>query len=261
MSFADDKVISIVVLCYNFETSIVDCLKSVSKQIGGATEIIVVDDASSDRSVEVIKKHFPKARLIVNEVNLGAAKSVIRGLKAASGEYISIIDGDDMYISNYRNTTLLNLCVKTNCGCVVSPLQIKKNGSIVSLRYKLKPSFFRMRMGLRVYLTGMLFRNFSSEELAALENLLNLGPRNHCDLSIVSFLLNRGTVCCINECFGQYNYVTEDGMTNYNSTHSRLDKRRIYRHLLATNENYFGRIYWGLKFKYFLNGFVGFWRY
>jgi len=62
--------------------------------------MIVVDDASTDSSVEVIREfagNDNRIKLIVNEKNLGLAKSLEKGVKAASGEWIAFLESDDLW--------------------------------------------------------------------------------------------------------------------------------------------------------------------
>jgi len=60
-------------------------------------ELIVIDDASSDRSREIVKAcRDPRVRLIVNDTNRGAAAARNRGLAAAAGEYVALLDGNDL---------------------------------------------------------------------------------------------------------------------------------------------------------------------
>lgn len=60
----------------------------------GADEIIVVDDDSADRSINLIKEKFPKVKLLVNRKNLGFTGTVNRGVSAAEGEIIILLNTD-----------------------------------------------------------------------------------------------------------------------------------------------------------------------
>lgn len=92
--------ISVVVTSYNYQEYIKDTIKSVLSQTFMDWEMIVVDDASSDLSVEIIKefaKNDNRIKLIVNETNLGLAKSLEKGVKAASGQWIAFLESDDLW--------------------------------------------------------------------------------------------------------------------------------------------------------------------
>lgn len=92
--------ISIVVTSYNYEKYLKDTINSIINQTYQNWEMIVVDDASTDSSVEIIQEFTQKddrIMLIRNEQNLGLAKSLQKGVNAASGEWIAFLESDDMY--------------------------------------------------------------------------------------------------------------------------------------------------------------------
>jgi len=84
--------LSVIILNYNTKDLLRDCLKSVisDKRI----EIIVVDNASTDGSAEMVKKEFPQVELIVSKKNLGFAAGNNLALKKASGKYILFLNSD-----------------------------------------------------------------------------------------------------------------------------------------------------------------------
>ncbi len=88
--------ISVVVASYNYDDYIEQTLKSILDQTEGHFEIIVVDDASTDRSREVIESFTDRRiSLYVNNRNLGSSPSYNRGAVQAKGDYITYIDADD----------------------------------------------------------------------------------------------------------------------------------------------------------------------
>ena len=94
--------ISIIVPVYNAEKYIIKTIEMVRKQTYQDWELLLVDDASKDRSVEKIrdfleKKREEKIRLIENKENQGAAESRNTGLKEARGQYIAFLDADDIW--------------------------------------------------------------------------------------------------------------------------------------------------------------------
>lgn len=88
--------VSFVILSYNYEDHIRTTLRSVLAQTYGDFEIIVVDDASHDGSLESIRAFDdPRIRLIVNPHNLGGSASFNLGVESARGEWIVNLDADD----------------------------------------------------------------------------------------------------------------------------------------------------------------------
>lgn len=88
---------SFIVPNYNKGCYIKECLNSIFHQTYKNFEVIVVDDGSTDNSVEEIKKFSDVLFFSTNRLQAGGARNV--GLKKASGEYIIFLDSDD-YLSN-----------------------------------------------------------------------------------------------------------------------------------------------------------------
>lgn len=87
--------ISVVIVSFNSTNFLQLCLESVTKalkQIEG--EIIVVDNASTEDCVSMIRENFPQVRLIVNEENVGFSRASNLGAKVAEGEYLLILNPD-----------------------------------------------------------------------------------------------------------------------------------------------------------------------
>jgi glycosyltransferase involved in cell wall biosynthesis len=88
--------LSFIVLSYNYQEYIRTTIQSILKQSVQDFEIIVVDDASTDQSCDVIRSfNDPRIRLIVNERNLGGAGSYNVAVLAARGEWLVNLDADD----------------------------------------------------------------------------------------------------------------------------------------------------------------------
>ncbi len=87
--------LSVIILNYNVRYFLEQCILSVQKALGGIDgEIIVVDNASTDDSCEMMKAKFPNIKLIENATNLGFPKGNNIGVAQAKGEYICILNPD-----------------------------------------------------------------------------------------------------------------------------------------------------------------------
>ena len=86
--------VSIIILSYNTENLLRDCLASLKNTLKEPHEIIVVDNASKDGSVKMVEKEFPKVRLIKNPTNVGFAGGCNLGAKNATGEYLLFLNSD-----------------------------------------------------------------------------------------------------------------------------------------------------------------------
>ncbi len=101
--------ISFVVTSFNYGKFILTTLESIKAQTYKNFEIIIVDDCSSDNSCEIIEDFISynqdlKITLIKHEKNMGQFASMITGLNAAQGEFISFIDSDDVLIPQYAKS-------------------------------------------------------------------------------------------------------------------------------------------------------------
>jgi alpha-1,3-rhamnosyltransferase len=108
----NDPLVSIVVITYNAEKFIIECLDSIQSQTYKNIELIISDDSSQDSTVAMCKNwlvsntnRFVAVKLIESPVNTGITKNINRGCKVAKGEWIKPLAGDDL---------LLPLCIEEN---------------------------------------------------------------------------------------------------------------------------------------------------
>jgi GT2 family glycosyltransferase len=87
--------LSIVIVTWNARDYTWQCLKSLQQQVNVlSSEIIVVDNHSSDGTLEMIKQAFPQVQLVSNHSNLGFAKGNNIGIQRSRGKYICLINSD-----------------------------------------------------------------------------------------------------------------------------------------------------------------------
>ena len=88
--------LSIVIVSYNVRSFVAQCLDSVQKASEGldGVEVFVVDNASSDDTVDYIGHHYPWVRLIANDDNLGFSRANNIAIRQAEGEYILLLNPD-----------------------------------------------------------------------------------------------------------------------------------------------------------------------
>jgi len=95
------KELSIIIVNYNVKAFLQNCLLSIKKATEKIdSEIIVVDNASDDGSIELIKKNFEDVILVESPVNLGFSKANNLGLKISQGKYICLINPDTIVEEN-----------------------------------------------------------------------------------------------------------------------------------------------------------------
>lgn len=125
--------ISVIIPSYNHEKFIGDAIKSVLSQTFQDFEIIIIDDGSSDNSVAVIKTfHDPRIKFLLNEKNRGAVYTTNKMVELASGEYIALLNSDDLWESTKLEKQLKFLEDNKNYGAVFAQANIiKEDGSLL----------------------------------------------------------------------------------------------------------------------------------
>jgi glycosyltransferase involved in cell wall biosynthesis len=94
---------SVLINNYDYGRYIVECIESVLAQTCPAHEIIVVDDGSSDDSVDLLKEHFagrPELKIITQR-NQGQISAIATGIEAATGDIVCLLDADDLHHPEY----------------------------------------------------------------------------------------------------------------------------------------------------------------
>lgn len=99
----NDDLVSVIMPAYNCEKYIADAIESVLKQTYSNFELIVIDDGSKDRTLEIIREYSnkdPRVKALQNEKNSGVSSTRNRGISLAEGEWIAFLDSDDIWIED-----------------------------------------------------------------------------------------------------------------------------------------------------------------
>src|SRR5712664_1497845 len=86
--------VSVIIVTYNSASSIADCLKSVQDQQDVTREILVIDNASSDQTADVVRGSLAKPVLIENRENIGFGRACNQGFAASQGRLIYLLNPD-----------------------------------------------------------------------------------------------------------------------------------------------------------------------
>lgn len=92
--------VSCIIVNYNNENFIKQCIDSVIQQSRKVDEIIIADDCSTDNSLEIIHeyaKKYKNIRVVKNKANVGVSKNRDNAIRLAKGEFITTLDSDDYY--------------------------------------------------------------------------------------------------------------------------------------------------------------------
>ena len=94
--------VSVIILNFNGRQHLEACFQSLlDQQYAGPIEIIMVDNGSSDGSVELVRARFPQLRLIVNEQNTGFSPAVNQAARQAQGDYLALLNNDARAASDW----------------------------------------------------------------------------------------------------------------------------------------------------------------
>ena len=132
--------ISIIINFYNLGEYISDCISSILQQEYTNWEIIIVNDGSNKENSQIVNRvKHEKIKILNLKENCGQLCSFMKGLKFATGEFVCMIDADDVLLPNYLST-LLYIHLRNNVAFVSSACgEINDKNELVSLNYVNNP--------------------------------------------------------------------------------------------------------------------------
>lgn len=112
--------VSAIVPIYNAEKTLARCVRSILAQSYKKMEIILVDDGSSDNSLEICKSfvNIDNRVVVINKKRGGVSSARNSGLRATTGEYVQFVDADDT-LKPYMTESLVSTMLKTGADVVV----------------------------------------------------------------------------------------------------------------------------------------------
>lgn len=124
--------VSVVIPVYNGEKYLKKCLDNLCNQTLDNIEIIIINDASVDNTSKILndyKKKYKNIKIINNKNNKGIGYNRNKGIKEASGEFISFVDCDD-YIDKSMLEKMYNKAIKDNSELVIcNYFMMRENGT------------------------------------------------------------------------------------------------------------------------------------
>ena len=121
--------LSVVIVAWNCRRHLEECLLSLRDNAGMSAEIIVVDNASSDGTADMLRDRFPEVRLIQNDQNLGFATANNIGIRASHGRYLALINADVKVLDGCLERALAAIEAESSIG-VVGPAMIGRDGMV-----------------------------------------------------------------------------------------------------------------------------------
>jgi glycosyltransferase involved in cell wall biosynthesis len=120
--------VSIIIPTYNRKKLVRNAIKSALMQTYPTTEIIVIDDNSGYDIYKVLEEFKGKIRIIKNEKNIGPLKTLNKGIKESNGDYITILNDDDIFHPKKIERQINIFNKRKNIGLVYCP-ELKKVGN------------------------------------------------------------------------------------------------------------------------------------
>jgi hypothetical protein len=137
--------VSVIIVNYNGMPHIDGCVSSILKQNYSNFEVIFVDNASTDGSLEYAREAFSELIFVTNDSNLGYVGGIYSGLKRASGEYIAPINMDTEVTPNWLSSMVKYMDVNPRVGAVNPKILLYDDRNTLNSK------------GLDVHITGLGF--------------------------------------------------------------------------------------------------------
>ena len=207
--------VSIITPCYNAEKFIAECIASVQKQTYSNWEMLIVDDCSTDHSVEFIEtfqKNDKRIKLIQLEVNSGAAISRNKAIEQAKGNYMAFLDADDMWMPSKLELQILFMQKNEYAFTYTSYEEIDETGHFLKLKPIIKPQL-NYRDLWAANRIGCLTAVYDVKQLGKIY-MPNIRKRQ--DYALWLTILKRPHICCfgLNEVLSQKRVIKSSISSN-----------------------------------------------
>lgn len=130
------SLVSVIVVSFNTRELLRECLGSVGRHLTGTPhEVLVVDNASTDGSVEMIQAEFPGARLLVNSENQGFGRANNRAMAEAQGDLFLLLNSDAKLVDRSLAGLFAQIRSVPDIG-VIGPRLVRPDGTLQASAYR-----------------------------------------------------------------------------------------------------------------------------
>ncbi len=183
--------ISIITVCYNSEKTIRDTIDSVLAQDYENVEYIIVDGGSNDSTISIVREYGERINTFISESDKGIYDAMNKGVKASSGEYVGILNSDDIFSHSHVISDLVRLLSNNKVDAVYGDLVlVDRNDTSKVVRSYSSKNFkkWKIRFGLMLphptfYVRRALFDKFG---------LYKLNYRVSADFELITRFLTKG---------------------------------------------------------------------
>jgi glycosyltransferase involved in cell wall biosynthesis len=153
-------IFSVVIPLYNKEAYIEDTLKSVFNQTFKDFDVIIVDDGSTDKSLEIVKKFNDERLNVYSQKNQGASIARNNGIDYSKSDYIALLDADDYWYNNHLEELKKLIDTFPEAGLFCNNYEIKRDKNLIS------PATFNFNfdndcMIIKDYFTGSIINSIA----------------------------------------------------------------------------------------------------
>lgn len=144
-----EPLVSVIIPAFNASETIISCLNSVILQTYSNIEIIIIDDGSTDNTLDIVKEYKEIENItnlqIVSQINSGPSAARNLGIKMATGEFIAFLDSDDTWTLNKIEKQIQVFQSKKNAilvGTLTKYITSKKLIEQISFKKLLRKNYF-----------------------------------------------------------------------------------------------------------------------
>ena len=132
----EGKLLSVIMPVYNHEKYVAEAIESVLEQTYASLELIIIDDGSKDNSLKVCRNYTSDSRVtVLSQENAGAHNTINRGLELAKGQYLAIINSDDIYEKDRFELMIAEMEKDKDLGFMCSYIRvINQNGKDLGVK-------------------------------------------------------------------------------------------------------------------------------
>lgn len=223
--------ISVIVPAYNNAPWLPRCLDSILAQTYSNLEILVVNDGSTDNTVQVLEAYAAKDSRIrpIHKENGGVTSARLRGVSESTGEWIGFVDGDDlieprMYADLMKNARAHGADI-SHCGhrMVYADGQVRYYYNTGTVRIQTRETGIRDLLEERIMEPGLCNKLYKRSLFNGLEERMPREIRNNEDLLMNYYLFLEAEIL-IFEDVCPYHYLIREG----SASQQKLNEHRIY---------------------------------
>tara|TARA_B100000767_G_scaffold265186_1_gene280956 strand:- start:470 stop:1243 length:774 start_codon:yes stop_codon:yes gene_type:complete len=185
--------ISIITVSFNSQSTIKQTIQSVDSQDYQNKEFLLIDGASADWTLDIISFLKDKINYFVSEKDNGIYDAMNKGIQAASGDIIGILNSDDFYSSNKVLSKVTKIFEETDCDCLYGDLVYVDKGDARNIvRYWKSGEFSKKKLRMGWMLPHPTF--FVKKEIYEKYGLYNLKLKTAADYEMILRLLHKDNI-------------------------------------------------------------------